>query len=269
MLSHKIMGVVVAIPLLLSTCFADGVKCRITSYSATVAECGNSRGVTASGEKVRPGIVAADWRVFPPGSLLFCNETRELWVVGDTGGAIHGTRIDRFVRTHKEMRNYSSGKLTVSVLYKPNHSGRKTAHTEVHKSFAIRSYIIGRKSEYVSRSGKIDRSKLIAVLRSTQKDGIVSIPKTDTEQKEKVSNGKSSVRRGSNRNPKGKTVVGKSVRDRNCTAPYLYFKPWNERQSWSSFATEGSECYFRCNFATIDFWNSERQSKEGLLPWMR
>jgi 3D (Asp-Asp-Asp) domain-containing protein len=175
---QKIMGVIVAVPLLLSTCFATGIKCRVTSYTASKRECGKSDGFTASGVKVRQGMVSTDWRVFPPGTVLHCDTTREIWVAGDRGGGVHSYHIDRYVPSLKQMRNYCGGFLMVSVLYKPN-SNRKTAHQYVDRGFFLRGNLVSRGIDMRSSEGLNKARRLIASLLANR------IPRNIKELREK------------------------------------------------------------------------------------
>jgi len=59
----------------------------VTSYA-----CPPHCGTTASGLRVGPGHIAADWRLLPPGTQLEMNGYSG--VVTDTGGAIKGQRLD-------------------------------------------------------------------------------------------------------------------------------------------------------------------------------
>ncbi len=61
-----------------------------TAYTASCAGCS---GMTAIGRRAGHGIVAVDPRVIPLGTRLFI-PGYGLAVAGDTGGAIHGNRID-------------------------------------------------------------------------------------------------------------------------------------------------------------------------------
>jgi 3D (Asp-Asp-Asp) domain-containing protein len=152
-LQKKLFGAVAIILLLVSTCLADTIyKCRITSYNPTVAQCGKSNGMTASGVKGQTGMVAADWRTFPAGSILYCLETKELWVVADRGGAIHGARIDRFVPKMSQNKYYSSGKLTIMVIHKAPR-GAKLAAINVRRGVMMRLWLLNRRTELASRGG--------------------------------------------------------------------------------------------------------------------
>lgn len=245
MLYHRIMGVLVAIPLLLSTCAASGIKSRVTSYSASAAECGNSRGITASGVKVQKGMVAADWRVYPPGTILYCNDTEEVWVVGDRGGAVKGTHIDRFVATHREMRNYCGGKLAVSVLYKPEYS-RHAAYSNVKKSFVVRQKVLSRGKELTSRGGfvriKSEVNRMISQLEFERKNKEQQNGRIRTTNK----NRKNGIRKNSNDDIDG---------FRNCSSENMRFRTWLKGQKCSSATTKDSQCYF--GFYSIITYNWE------------
>ncbi len=77
-----------------------GLVClfEITAYSPTVAECDASPFITASGQKVHVGGIAADLNVLPFGSLVIIpgyNNNKPCEVI-DTGGAISGNKLDVF-----------------------------------------------------------------------------------------------------------------------------------------------------------------------------
>lgn len=80
------------------------MNAEITCYTASADECGNDLGITASGESVRDGIVAADSSI-PFGTILYIEGVGEV-VVKDRGGAIEGNRIDLYVETKDEAFNF-------------------------------------------------------------------------------------------------------------------------------------------------------------------
>jgi len=74
----------------------------LTAYCSCRKCCGaNAQGITASGKRVRQGMIAADWNVLPQGTKvsLSCFPGRE-FVVEDKGGAIRGNRIDVWFPSH-------------------------------------------------------------------------------------------------------------------------------------------------------------------------
>ena len=73
---------------------------EITAYTEHYASTGKTPshpayGITASGEKVRNGIVAADLKVFPMHSVLYIDGVG-IVEVKDTGSAIKGNRLDLY-----------------------------------------------------------------------------------------------------------------------------------------------------------------------------
>lgn len=75
----------------------------ITAYCSCQKCCGRgAMGLTASGKRVRSGMIAADWGVLPQGASvrlsIFPNRT---FVVEDTGSAIRGNRIDVWLPSHR------------------------------------------------------------------------------------------------------------------------------------------------------------------------
>lgn len=79
-----------------TTTYANSIKLRVTNYNVSVKQCGNTKGITASGHKVRVGVCAGDWRIYPPGTILKL-DNKELLVVADTGRKVKGKyHIDRY-----------------------------------------------------------------------------------------------------------------------------------------------------------------------------
>ena len=83
-------------------------------YTAT-AYC--LKGRTASGEKVRQGIIAADPRVLPLGTLVHIAGLGE-YVVKDTGRLIKGRIIDIWMPTCKAARTWGRRKVELTVRKK-------------------------------------------------------------------------------------------------------------------------------------------------------
>jgi 3D (Asp-Asp-Asp) domain-containing protein len=88
---------------------------RLNDFNAT-AYC--LQGRTASGHKVRPGIIAADPRVLPLGTVvhLQAGEYSGVYTVLDTGGAIKGRLIDVYVPTRKEALNFGRRQVKLRVI---------------------------------------------------------------------------------------------------------------------------------------------------------
>src|SRR5690606_7527698 len=78
------------------TRFVRALKMTATAYDATYESCGKHPdhpyyGITYSGLKVRPGIVAVDPKVIPLGTYLYVEGYGEA-LAADIGGAIKGNR---------------------------------------------------------------------------------------------------------------------------------------------------------------------------------
>ena len=96
---------------------------QASAYSAEYASTGKKPGdkyygITASGTKARPGVVAVDPRVIPLGTELYIQSldgTNDYGfaVAEDTGGSIKGNKIDLFFTT--ESQCYSFGRRNVKV----------------------------------------------------------------------------------------------------------------------------------------------------------
>lgn len=72
---------------------------EITAYSPRVCETDGDPLTMASGQRVRVGAIAADLRILPFGSLVRIPQYNngQPCVVLDTGGAIHGLKLDIFL----------------------------------------------------------------------------------------------------------------------------------------------------------------------------
>ena len=87
---------------------------KAMTFTAT-AYC--QHGTTASGERTRRGIVAADPRVIPLGSTVTVSRPglpRRTYSVEDSGKHVKGRRIDIFMPSCRDARRF--GRKTVQVL---------------------------------------------------------------------------------------------------------------------------------------------------------
>lgn len=85
----------------------------ITMYAATVEQCGNSLGITASGRKVTDDptchTVAVDPKVIPLGSYLVIEGYEGIiFRADDTGSAINGYDIDIFTTSESESKTFNN-----------------------------------------------------------------------------------------------------------------------------------------------------------------
>lgn len=80
------------------------------------------RGRTASGVQVQSGIVAADPRILPIGTVIRVRRAGRYsgkYVVADTGGQVHGAKIDIYVRTPAEADRFGRRQVRVQILQRP------------------------------------------------------------------------------------------------------------------------------------------------------
>jgi 3D (Asp-Asp-Asp) domain-containing protein len=100
---------------------SKAVKSSSSAASAEVAYTATAyalRGRTASGSGVRRGIIAADPRVLPLGTRvqISAGAWSGTYVVADTGGVIKGRKIDIWVPSNSEARQFGRRKVKLTVL---------------------------------------------------------------------------------------------------------------------------------------------------------
>lgn len=94
------------------------------SYESTGKNPGDKwYGITASGTKVRPGVVAVDPKVIPLGTKLYIESLDGTPDYGyaiaeDTGGAIKGNKIDLFMESAKKVNAFGRRKVKVYIIGK-------------------------------------------------------------------------------------------------------------------------------------------------------
>jgi len=88
------------------------------------------KGRTASGINVRPGVIAADPRVLPIGTVvhLRAGNYTGIYTVLDTGGRIKGRRVDVYVPTHKEAMQFGRRQVRIKIV------GRGSGKVDLTKS---------------------------------------------------------------------------------------------------------------------------------------
>lgn len=95
---------------------------EISCYSPTVAETDGNPLRTASGKRVYVGGIAADLWVLPFGSICIIPgyNNGDPCTVIDTGGAIHGLKLDVFMWSEQDAVNWGRRRnVRVEVLYIP------------------------------------------------------------------------------------------------------------------------------------------------------
>lgn len=98
--------------------YTDTATLRATAYTQTDKGCD---GVTATGTNVRRGTVAVDPRYIPYGTRMFIQSVSGTYVYGiavaeDCGGDIKGDRIDLYLPTYEECREFGRRVCTVYFL---------------------------------------------------------------------------------------------------------------------------------------------------------
>ena len=102
---------------------AEANKSKAKSFRAT-AYC--LRGKTASGKRVKRGLIAADPRVLPLGTKVELTAGRYSgeYLVADTGSKVKGSKIDIWVPSCGEAIRWGNRKVKLTVLSKPTRKRR-------------------------------------------------------------------------------------------------------------------------------------------------
>jgi uncharacterized protein YabE (DUF348 family) len=105
--------------------FTRALNMSSTAYDSSFESCGKTPdhpqyGITYSGVKVRPGIVAVDPRVIPLGTWLYVEGYGEA-LAADIGGAIKGNKIDLYFESPSVVDRYGRKQVKVYVLDKPKY----------------------------------------------------------------------------------------------------------------------------------------------------
>jgi 3D (Asp-Asp-Asp) domain-containing protein len=88
------------------------------------------KGRTASGVVAQSGVIAADPRVLPLGTVvhLRSGSYTGTYTVADTGSKIKGRRVDVFVNTHREAIQFGRRQVKIKII---GHGSRKSARKSV------------------------------------------------------------------------------------------------------------------------------------------
>ncbi len=94
---------------------ADSGEGEMLDFQAT-AYC--LKGITASGTPVRQGIIAADPRVLPLGTVVHIKAGKYTgtYTVMDTGGRIKGRVVDVYVPNYRDAREFGRRQVKIRVL---------------------------------------------------------------------------------------------------------------------------------------------------------
>mgnify|MGYP001583985060 FL=1 len=103
------------------TAQAKTVTMNASSYCACYKCCGKrpgdaGYGITASGVKVRLGIVAVDKRFIKLGTKIKIHGMKGTYLAADTGSAIKGKRIDIYNPSHGSALRFGRKLIRVTIL---------------------------------------------------------------------------------------------------------------------------------------------------------
>lgn len=94
---------------------AQFVTFKVTAYTNSVADCGKTDGVTASGKTARAGITAACPPFIPFGTKLYVKGVGT-FTCQDRGSAIQGNHIDLYMSSEERAIRWGVKFLQVEVL---------------------------------------------------------------------------------------------------------------------------------------------------------
>jgi 3D (Asp-Asp-Asp) domain-containing protein len=94
----------------------ESFEINASAYTASADECGNDKGITASGIKVAEKRTIACPPSFPFGAKIAI-EGMGIYICEDRGGAIKGNHIDIYVETKKEAFAFGRQHLMAQVVF--------------------------------------------------------------------------------------------------------------------------------------------------------
>jgi 3D (Asp-Asp-Asp) domain-containing protein len=116
----KALWICAAIAVLLRPVVLDAkAAARQQPHRRFEATAYSKKGKTATGTRTRRGVVAADPRVLPPGSVVHVKGAGPYsgkYKVSDTGGSVKGHKIDIYVPNQKSARKFGRKKVRVKVV---------------------------------------------------------------------------------------------------------------------------------------------------------
>lgn len=109
--------------------YKEMIYMQATAYDLSVESCGKlpgepGYGITYSGTKARPGVIAVDPRVIPLGTKVYVESTDGTSDYGfaiaeDTGSAIKGNRVDIFIGDRRTALRYGRRNVKIYVIEDP------------------------------------------------------------------------------------------------------------------------------------------------------
>ena len=129
------MGIIHLAPILLVLGVYIPIDADISHYCHCSLCCGeNASGITASGERVREGIVAADSR-FPFGTEIVIDG--RTYTVEDRGGASKGNKLDIYCSSHSEALKRGRLKKRVYIKIAPQDFARIQAEQKTKNTIKL------------------------------------------------------------------------------------------------------------------------------------
>lgn len=107
------MKIILAIILFATVTFGGVIATK--EYRTFTATAYTLRGKTASGQRTRQGIIAADPRVLPLGTRVQI-EGMGTFVVADTGGAVKGNKVDIWMPSNTQAKKFGRRKVRLRIV---------------------------------------------------------------------------------------------------------------------------------------------------------
>ena len=86
---------------------------KSTAYTSAPDEGGPT---AYNGERLREGHIAADLRVLPLGTKVYIPKLNKIYTVVDTGSAIKGNKIDIWMKTKQQMKQWGIQDIEIIIL---------------------------------------------------------------------------------------------------------------------------------------------------------
>jgi 3D (Asp-Asp-Asp) domain-containing protein len=113
---HLGFGLLLILPLMFMACRTQGKLFTISAYCSCKKCCGKWSGITKTGKKLTKGMCAVDPKVIPLGNRIVI-EGVGTFIAEDTGSAVKGKKIDIYMETHEQAKNFGVQKHRVWVMW--------------------------------------------------------------------------------------------------------------------------------------------------------
>ena len=115
--------------------FSTHLDCIYAGYYLTTAYIREDGGKWADGRSAKmypvgPGMIAADWKTFPPGTILYV-QGYGYGIVLDRGSAIKGRHLDLYFKNERDAINWGKRKSRIWVVGQIKVTGSKGKKIEV------------------------------------------------------------------------------------------------------------------------------------------